>query len=104
VLQALRCLALMPQIRLQVETRADDHQARICTIDFLPNSRTGDLPFGAASSLAGPSSQRSYLLKPSQAGSACHPVPGGGRTRKGFVPSCMQGRPGRGMDGTLLCG
>lgn len=43
----------------QVETRADGHQAHICTLDFLPNSRTGDLPFGATSSLAGLNSQRS---------------------------------------------
>lgn len=40
VFLVLRCLALTPQIRLQVETRADDHQAHICTLDFLPNSRT----------------------------------------------------------------
>lgn len=107
VFLALRCLALTFQIRRQVETQADGHQAHICTLDFLPNSRTGDLPFGATSSLAGPNSQRSYLPKPFQAGSACHPLPGRGpegRPEKGFVPSCMQGRPGRGLDGTLLRG
>lgn len=62
VFLALRCLALTFQIRRQVETRADGHQAHICTLDFLPNSRTGDLPFGATSSLAGSKIQPSKTI------------------------------------------